>query len=326
MGPYALSIGPYALCLEPKKQLQMSTTRRNFLKTGGLSVAALAIGSHKLMAAANPHIYLAIQLYTVRDDMGKDPSGTLKKLSAMGYRYVEHANYKDRKFYGYAPADFKRLLADFGMKMPSGHVVMLPKDYDFSKNEFADSWKYTVEDAATVGQKFLVSPWLDESKRKNMKDFKEYMDIFNKSGELCKKSGMKFGYHNHDFEFTTKIDGQLLYDLILTNTDPALVAQQLDMGNLYNGGFKAIDVAKKYPGRFEMMHVKDEILGKKIIGGEKYESTILGQGIVGTKEVCHIGRTTGGTKYFIIEQESYQGLTPLDCSKQDYAIMRGWGY
>jgi sugar phosphate isomerase/epimerase len=304
----------------------MSTSRRNFLKTGGLSVAALAIGSHKLMAAAKPDTILAIQLYTVREDMRKDPSGTLKQLSDMGYKYVEHANYHDRKFYGYAPADFKKLLSDFGMEMPSGHVVMLPKDYDFAKNQFADSWNYTVEDAATAGQKYLVSPWLDDSKRKNMKDFKEYMDIFNKSGELCKKSGMKFGYHNHDFEFNTKIDGELLYDLILTNTDPTLVAQQLDMGNLYNGGFKAIDVARKYPGRFGMMHVKDEILAKKMIEGEKYESTILGQGIVGTKEVCDIGRTTGGTKYFIIEQESYQGLTPLDCSKQDYAIMKKWGY
>jgi sugar phosphate isomerase/epimerase len=157
-----------------------------------------------------------------------------------------------------------------------------------------------------------------------MTDFKAYMDVFNKSGALCQKSGMKFGYHNHDFEFTTKIDGQLLYDLILTNTDPALVAQQLDMGNLYNGGFKAIDVAKKYPGRFELMHVKDEIVSQS--KSEKYESTILGKGIVGTKEVCDIGRTSGGTKWFIIEQESYQGLTPLDCSKQDYAVMKGWGY
>jgi sugar phosphate isomerase/epimerase len=304
----------------------MSTSRRNFLKTGGFTVAALALGTRKLIAAADPGVYLGIQLYTVRDDMNKDPSGTLKLLAQMGYKYVEHANYHDRKFYKYPPKEFKQLLADNGMEMPSGHVVMLPSDYDFANNQFKDSWNYTVEDAATVGQKFLVSPWLDDSKRKNMKDFKEYMDIFNKSGELCKKSGMKFGYHNHDFEFTTKIDGQLLYDLILNNTDPALVAQQLDMGNLYNGGFKAIDVARKYPGRFELMHVKDEILAKKLMGEDKYESTILGQGVVGTQEVCTLGRTTGGTKYFIIEQESYQGLTPLDCSKKDYAIMKGWGY
>jgi sugar phosphate isomerase/epimerase len=303
----------------------MTTSRRKFLQTSGLSVAALAIGSHKLFSAPDAETYLAIQLYTVRAEMEKDPSGTLKQLADMGYRYVEHANYKNRKFYGYAPADFKKLLDDLHIQMPSGHVQMLPKDYDFAKNDFADNWKYTVEDAAIAGQKYLVSPWLDDSLRKNMKDFKAYMDVFNKSGELCRKSGMKFGYHNHDFEFTTSIDGQLLYDLILTNTDPALVAQQLDMGNLYNGGFKAIDVAKKYPGRFELMHVKDEILGKKG-GEEKYESTILGKGIVGTKEVCDIGRTSGGTKWFIIEQESYQGMAPLDCSKQDFAIMKGWGY
>ncbi len=302
----------------------MTTSRRIFLKTGGLSIAALAIGSHKLMATTDPEMYLAIQLYTVRADMEKDPSGTLKKLADIGYRYVEHANYKNRKFYGYVPTEFKKLLDGYNIQMISGHVQMLPKDYDFSKNDFSDDWKYTVEDAATVGQKYLVSPWLDESLRKNMKDFKAYMDVFNKSGVLCQKSGMKFGYHNHDFEFTTMIDGQLLYDLILSNTDPALVVQQLDMGNLYNGGFKAIDVAKKYPGRFELMHVKDEILSKE--GKEKYVSTILGKGIVGTKEICDIGRTSGGTKYFIVEQESYQGLTPLDCSQQDYAIMKGWGY
>ncbi len=303
----------------------MTFSRRNFLKTGGLSVAAVAIGSHKLFASSYPGAFLAIQLYTVRADMDKDPSGTLKKLSDMGYRYVEHANYHDRKFYGYKPSEFKKLLDGYGILMPSGHVVMHANDYDFTKNDFSDNWKYTVEDAAIAGQSFLVSPWLDDSLRKNKKDFLAYMDVFNKSGALCKKSGMKFGYHNHDFEFTTRIDGDLLYDLILQNTDPALVAQQLDMGNLYNGGAKAIDVAKKYPGRFELMHVKDEILAKK--GAEdRYESTILGKGIVGTKEVCDIGRTSGGTKYFIIEQESYQGLTPLDSSQQDYTIMKGWGF
>jgi sugar phosphate isomerase/epimerase len=210
------------------------------------------------------------------------------------------------------------------LQMPSGHVQMLPNDYSFSKLEFADAWKNTVEDAAIAGQKYLISPWLDESLRKNMDDFKGYMDVFNKSGSLCQTFGMKFGYHNHDFEFTTKINGQVLYSLIMDNTDPSLVVQELDMGNLYNGGVKAIDIAKKYPGRFELMHVKDEILSRK--GKEKYESTILGKGIVGTKDVCELGRTTGGTKYFIIEQESYQGMSPLACSKQDYAIMKSWGY
>lgn len=303
----------------------MTSSRRKFLKTSGLSVAALAIGSHKLMAASDSGNYLAIQLYSVRDDMKKDPSATLKKLSDMGYRYVEHAGYSDRKFYGYSPTEFKKLLDGYNLQMPSGHVVMTAKDYDFSNNDFSNNWKNTVEDASIVGQKYLVSPWLDDSLRKNRKDFMAFMEVFNKSGELCRKAGLKFGYHNHDFEFTTMIEGQLLYDLILAHTDPALVAQQLDMGNLYNGGYKAIDVARKYPGRFEMMHVKDEILAKE--GKEKYISTILGQGIVGTKEVCDIGRTRGGTKYFIVEQESYQGgYSPLQSCQEDYRIMKSWGY
>ncbi|HTQ27056.1 MAG TPA: TIM barrel protein, partial [Puia sp.] len=153
---------------------------------------------------------------------------------------------------------------------------------------------------------------------------KRYMDVFNKSGELCKRHGMKFGYHNHDFEFSNSLNGVVLYDLILQNTDPALVAQQLDMGNLYNGGAKAIDIAKKFPGRFELMHVKDEIPSTS--KEEKYESTILGKGIVNTKEIVDIGKTTGGTRYFIIEQESYQGKTPLQCAKEDYDIMKGWGF
>jgi sugar phosphate isomerase/epimerase len=302
----------------------MLTSRRNFLKTGGFSAAALAIGSRKLLAGTNASARLGIQLYSVRNDMDKDPSGTLKQLADMGYRYVEHANYHNRKFYGYAPADFKKLLEGYGLKMPSGHVVLTPKDYDFTKKDFTDNWKYTVEDAATAGQEYLVSPWLDESLRKNLNDFKTYMDVFNQSGRLCRKHGLKFGYHNHDFEFNTRLEGKLLYDLILEYTDPKLVAQQLDMGNLYNGGAKALDIATRYPGRFELMHVKDEIPATG--GNEKYESTVLGKGIVGTKEVCDIGRRSGGTKYFIVEQESYQELTPLESCRQDFAIMKQWGY
>jgi hypothetical protein len=85
------------------------------------------------------------------------------------------------------------------------------------------------------------------------------MDIFNKNGALCQKSDMKFGYHNHDFEFSQKLGDTTVFDLILSNTDPKLVMQQLDMGNMYNGGAKALDIVNKYPGRFESWHVKDEI-------------------------------------------------------------------
>lgn len=301
----------------------MSTSRRNFLKTSAFTVAASTLISRELFASRKSAVKLGIQLYSVRDDMSKDAAGTMKQIANIGYRYVEHANYIDRKFYKYTAADFKKLLTGLGLKMDSGHTVMQKAHWDDAKNDFTDAWKYTVEDAATVGQKYVISPWLDETMRKNMDDLKRYMDVFNKSGELCKKSGMKFGYHNHDFEFNTSIDGKKLYDLILQYTDPSLVAQQLDIGNLYNGGAIAADIVKQYPGRFELMHVKDEIKSTK--GNEKYESTVLGNGIVNTKAVIDAGRSAG-TTYFIVEQESYQGKSSIDSSKEDFDIMQKWGY
>jgi sugar phosphate isomerase/epimerase len=268
---------------------------------------------------------VGIQLYSIRDDMKKDPQGTLRQLADMGYKYVEHANYVDRKFYGQSAIEFKKTLDGLGLKMPSGHTVMGQQHWDETKKDFTDAWKYTVEDAATVGQHYVISPWLDASLRKTADDLKHFLDVFNKCGALCKKSGMKFGYHNHDFEFSEKFGSETVYDIILKTTDPALVIQQLDMGNLYNGGAKAIDIVANYPGRFESMHVKDEIPTKEG-AKERYESTILGKGIVGTKDVIDLGRKSGGTVHFIIEQESYQGKTPLASAKEDLAIMKNWGY
>jgi len=301
----------------------MKINRRKFLQTSALAVAGTTLLPEQLWAKKTKTL-TGIQLYSIRDDMKADPAGTLKKLADMGYKYVEHANYVDRKFYGWPAAEFKKRLDDLGMKMPSGHTVLGAQHWDESKKDFTDTWKYLVEDAATVGQQFVISPSLAQNLRKSKTELLRFMEIFNKSGELCKKSGMKFGYHNHDFEFSEKLDGDVMYDLMLNNTDPDLVMQQLDIGNLYNGGAKAIDIVKKFPGRFASMHVKDEVLASG--GHEKYESTILGKGIVNVKEVIDLGKKSGGTIHFIIEQESYQGRTPLDCVKEDLEVMKKWGY
>jgi sugar phosphate isomerase/epimerase len=302
----------------------MNTTRRVFLRNSSLVAAgAMAFGNEAFAAKKTKQI-VGIQLYSVRDDMKKDPLATLKQLREMGYTHVEHANYVNRKLYGWTPPEFKKVLDDLGLKMPSGHTVMGPQHWDSQKQEFSDSWKQTVDDAAILGQSYVISPWLDASLRKTYDDTLRYMEVFNKSGELCKKSGMKFGYHNHDFEFSEKMNGMMLYDIILKNTDPALVIHQLDMGNLYNGGAKTEDVLKKYPGRFESLHVKDEI--KSSGTHEKYESTILGKGIINLKSNLDFVKKAGGTKYLIIEQESYQGRKPLDDCKEDLAIMKNWGY
>jgi len=304
----------------------MKTSRREFLKSGALIALGAALVPQSVFAAGKkkPKGMVGIQLYSIRDDMDKDPVGSLTQLAKMGYVYVEHANYIDRKFYGYSAPEFRKIIDGLGLKMISGHTVMEKKHWDAAKKDFSDSWKYTVEDAAVMGQKWVISPWMDETMRKTYDDFKGYMDVFNKSGELCKKSGMKFGYHNHDFEFSEKLNGEKVFDIIMKSIDPDLVAMQLDIGNLYNGGAIALDVMKQYPGRFEIIHAKDEIVAKS--GNEKFESTILGEGVVNTEKVLELATKKGGTKCYIIEQESYGDKTPMDCAKADLDKMKKWGY
>ena len=301
----------------------MNNSRRSFIRNSALAAAGVSLLQQNIFAAVKKGELTGIQLYSVRADMKADPLGTLKQLSDMGYRHVEHANYANRKFYGWSVSEFKKILNGFGMSMPSGHTVLDAKHWDASKKDFTNEWKYTVEDAAAMGQSFVISPWLEESKRKSMSDLKSFMEIFNRSGELCKKFGMKFGYHNHDFEFSEKVEGKVLFDIILAETDPNLVMQQLDIGNMLNGGAKALEVMQQYPGRFESMHVKDEI--KATEGNEPFESTILGNGVVPIKSIIDLGRASG-TKHFIIEQESYQGKTPIACAEEDIKIMKKWGY
>lgn len=302
----------------------MKTSRRTFIKSGAAALAATALLPESVFAAKKRKGIIGVQLYSVRDEMTKDPLGSLTQVAKMGYKYVEHANYINRKFYGYAPAEFKKVLDGLGLKMISGHTVMGRQHWDETKKDFSDSWKYTIEDAAVLQQRYVVSPSMDNSMRKTYDDFKHYMDIFNKCGELCKKQGMKFGYHNHDFEFSEKLNNEKLFDIMMKSMDPDLVVVQLDMGNLYNGGAVALDVVKQYPGRFENIHVKDEIAATE--GSEKYVSTIIGKGIVNAKEVIDLATKIGGTEVYIIEQESYQGKTPMECIEEDLKVMKSWGY
>ena len=304
----------------------MNTSRRTFLKNSSMALAGSMAFSNGLFAQKKVRQITGIQLYSVRDDMKKDPLATLKQLKEMGYLYVEHANYVDQKFYGYPAIEFKKIISDLGLTMLSGHTVMNKQHWDETKKDFTDVWRKTVEDAAIVGQEYVISPWLDEGYRKSFEGLKRYMEVFNKSGALCKKSGMKFGYHNHNFEFSTRLNNMKVYDIILKYTDPKLVAQQLDIGNMYEGGGRAMSVIKQYPGRFELLHVKDEIRADKGESPEKYESTVLGTGIIGVKDVIDLAKRTGGTSQFIIEQESYQNKTPLECVKEDLNTMKNWGY
>ncbi len=304
----------------------MNPSRRSFIKQTGIAMAGTALFSDALDAAFAKKKLTGLQLYSVREDMKSNALATLQQLATMGYKHVEHANYVDRKFYGYPAAEFKKILNDLGLKMPSGHTVMRTQHWDAATKDFTSEWKFTVEDAALLGQEFVISPSMDEKLRTGYDGLMHLLDLFNKSGELCKKVGMQFGYHNHDFEFNTRVNGQLLYDIILKQTDPLLVMQQLDIGNMMSGGGSALEIIKQYPGRFASMHVKDEIKTGNGEMNSQYESTVLGKGMLPVKEIIDQAVKIGGTKHFIIEQESYQGQRPLDAMKENLAIMKKWGY
>lgn len=301
----------------------MKTSRRAFIQNSAVLLAGTTLLSKTALAAPKSSEIVGIQLYSVRDDMKKDPEGTLKQLAKIGYKHVEHANYVDRKFYGYTPAEFKKILDGLGLKMPSGHTVMGKKHWDEGKKDFSDAWKYTIEDAAYMGQKYVISPSMDETMYKTYDDMVRYMDIFNKCGALCQKSGMKFGYHNHWFEFSERLNNVKIFDIFMQKVDPKYVLMQLDIGNMYIAGAKAIDILSQYPGRFELIHVKDEIASNN---SEKYESSILGKGIIPTKDIVDLARKIGGTKVYIIEQESYQNKTAMESVKEDLEVMKKWGY
>jgi sugar phosphate isomerase/epimerase len=301
----------------------MKNSRRTFVKTGAMAVLGASILPRPIFALAKQNEKVGIQLYTVRDDMQHDPLGSLKKLAGMGYKVVEHAGYADRKFYGYQPAEFKKILGDLGLKMYSGHVDFGMKAWDDSKKDFTDTWKNTVEDAAFMGQKFVITPELDDHAQKDYDTLLRVIDLWNKCGQLCQKSGMKFGYHD-DFNEDAVLNNMKIYDIIMKYADPNLTIQQFDIANLYNAaGTDPMDIIKAYPGRFPSLHVKDVFKEKN--SQNSHDSTILGKGVLNVKDVVALA-IKNGAWLLIIEQETYQNESPMDCAHDDLVAMKKWGY
>jgi sugar phosphate isomerase/epimerase len=301
----------------------MKNSRRSFVKSGAMAILGTVVLPRLAFASAEQKEMTGIQLYSIRDDMNTDPLGSLKKIAAMGYKVVEHAGYSDRKFYGYSPSDFRKILEDLGLKMYSGHVDFGMQSWDASKNDFTDTWKQTVEDAAFMGQKFVITPELEDKAQKDYDTLLKVIDLWNKCGALCKKHGMKFGYHD-DFNEDAILNNMKIYDIIMKNCDPNLTIQQFDIANLYNAaGTDPKDIIKQYPGRFPSLHVKDVLKEKN--KENSHDSTILGKGVLNVKDVVALA-IKNGAWLLIIEQEAYQNESPMDCVKDDLTAMKKWGY
>ncbi len=232
---------------------------------------------------------IGLQLWSVRDDMGKDAAGTIAQIGEMGYTFVEAAGYADGKFYGIEPAEFKALLNKNGLDFLSSHTGH-PVPDAASWDETMKWWDDCIDAHLAAGVKYIVQPSMDQYGYGSLQDLKRYCDYFNAVGEKCNAKGIRFGYHNHDKEFG-EVDGIIRYDYMLQNTDPKKVMFQMDVYWITVGGKDPVAYFKKYPGRFEILHIKD----KKELG----ESGMM------NFERIFAAKKKAGTKYIIVEVEQY---------------------
>jgi len=221
------------------------TTRREIVRAAGAAALAAALGPRSAWATGSGTDRirrLGVQLYTVRDALKADFDGTLKKVAAIGYKEVEFAGYMDR-----TPAQVRASLDAVGLKAPASHLEL---------EALQREWGANVEAARTIGIEYLVVAWIDAAQRKTLDDYRRIADAFNQLGEQARAAGLRFAYHNHDFELAP-IGGQRPYDLLLAQTDPAVVEFEMDLYWVTAGGGNPLTYFAQYPGRFPLVHVKD---------------------------------------------------------------------
>ena len=219
----------------------MSVSRREMLASGAVFMAA-SISPKGAPMTAGRNRKPGLQLYTIRSEMQKDVPGSLKRVAQTGYREVEFAGY-----FGHTPAEIRTMVADLAMTAPSSHVPL-----DAIRGKPAQ----LIADAKEAGHQYLVLAWIPPEERATVEMWKRHADLLNSFGAQCKGAGLRLAYHNHDFEFTP-VGGQLPYDILMQNTDPAIVQFELDMYWAKKGGQDLNALFARHAGRIVMVHVKD---------------------------------------------------------------------
>jgi len=303
--------------------------RRSFLINSAVISAAMTPAFSRASGLLAPvALPVGVQLYTMGNLMVSDPKGTLQKLAAMGVKEVESAGSMKGLWYGYTPKDFAKLVSDLGMTWRSAHVggtkftmtelmKMASTKEDSAKiqkyapfiekmpqqNNLRDNLQQLVDDAAEGKIGYLVCA---AYAMKTMDDVKAATEVFSKAGEACKKAGIQFVWHNHNFEFVP-INGITAYDYIMTNTNKDEVKSELDLGWASVAGHDPVEIFKKYPGRIPLWHVKDMNKATK-------EPVEIGQGFIDFKRIFD-NRKISGMKHFFIEQDD--APDPLTNVKND---------
>lgn len=250
-----------------------------------------------------------LQLFTIREEMEEAPEKSLEKVAKLGYKLVEHATYwEDQHFYGFSVAEIKKILADTGLKMKSGHYALRGENNE--KGTILGDWKKAVEDAKSVGLEYMVCPYLEEEDGRTLDDFKRHVETFNKAGEVCKEFGIQFCYHNHNFEFKEE-NGQTPFQYLLEEADEDLVKLEMDIFWINRAGKDPVKLFEENPGRFPLWHVKgmkkidDQGITDVEEGVDKI--TEVGNGVIDWPNIFAHAEEAG-LKYFFVEQD----ITPGD--------------
>ena len=261
--------------------------RRSFVRSltlGAAGAACLSKSDFVNPAFAGKRLSkIGVQLYTVRRELEKDFEGTLAKVASLGYREVEFAGY-----YGRTPAQVKAVLARNNLTAPSAHFQSVVASGGVSE---------AIEAAVGIGHEYLVYAWLPPEERKSLDDYRRLVERLNRAGEECKRAGLQFGYHNHDFEFAP-MEGRIPYDLILEGTDARLVKMELDLYWITKGGQSPLAYFRKHPGRFPLVHVKD------MDSTPKRYFTEVGRGTIAFKEIFAASKRAGIRHYFVEQDET----------------------
>jgi len=277
--------------MKPENQNKMS--RRHFIKQTTGAAAAMGVLSSNLLCSKAPApkagIPVGLQLYSVRTECEKDLAATIAAVAEMGYQGVEFAGY-----YDHTAEQVLKMLEDNGIKCCGAHTAL-----DLM---LGDNLAKTIEFNKVIGNKYLIVPWLNEDMRNSQEAWLKTAALFNELNEKVKAQGMKLGYHNHGFEFQ-EIDGQIPWDIFFINVSEDII-MQVDLGNAMSGGGDPIAALKKFPGRATTIHLKEF--------SATNPKAIIGEGDVPWAEVFAICESTGGTEWYIIEEEK-DVYPPLEC-------------
>jgi len=264
--------------------------RKDFISLSVLGFLGLyACGTSNFMDNRKP---LAIQLYTIRDALAANLEKALERLAQLGFKQLEIYGY-DGKFFGKTRSEFLSILKNLGLEVISSHHTT--GIIHNSRGTLLNDWEKSVEDLHFIGSKYMVCSYLFDEERSS-EQYKKLPELLNQSGEITKKAGIDFAYHNHDFEFEKMDSEQTIYDFILEKTDSDLVKMELDLYWISKAGFNPLDYFERYPKRFPLWHVKDMKAGSQ-------DFAEIGNGTIDFKSIFE-AKEKAGLKYWFLEQDS----------------------